>query len=81
MIFGKGIVRENELINIGLEDGFVKKKGSWLYYVKEDGEEISLGQGKTNAVTYLTEHPEIAEELERRIRIKHGLEEEIPEEG
>ncbi len=81
MIFGKGIVRENELINIGIEDGFVKKKGSWLYYVKEDGEEISLGQGKTNAVAYLVEHPEIAEELERRIRIKHGLEEETSEEG
>ena len=81
MIFGKGIVRENELINIGLEDGFIKKKGSWLYYIDEEGEEVSLGQGKMNAVNYLTEHPEIARELERRIRIKHGLEKEISEEG
>ncbi len=82
IIFGRGIVRENELISLGIDDGIIKKKGSWLYYTDIEGNEHTLGQGKTNAADYLREHPELAEEIERRIRIKHGLEkEEIDQEG
>ena len=79
IIFGKGIVRENELINLGISEGLISKKGSWLYYTSLDGQEHSLGQGKVNAAKFLEEHPEIAREIERRIRRAHGLEEE--EEG
>ncbi len=75
IIFGKGIVRENELINLGVSSGIIKKKGSWLYYTSQDGQEHSLGQGKLNAVKFLEDHPEIADEIERRIKQIHGLEE------
>ena len=73
LIYGKGIVRENEIFNLGVAEGFILKKGSWISYIKEDGEEISLGQGKNNAVEYLKENPEILEEMERRIRKAHSL--------
>ncbi len=73
IIYGKGIVRENELIEIGINDEIVSKRGSWLSYIQEDGEEISLGQGKNKAVQYLHENPELAAEIERRIRKAHGL--------
>ncbi len=73
IIYGKGIVRENELIEVGLSEELVIKRGSWLSYVQEDGEELSLGQGKNKAVQFLQENPEIAHELEKRIRKAHGL--------
>ncbi|MCD6253092.1 MAG: recombinase RecA [Thermotogae bacterium] len=68
IIFGKGIVRENELFNLGLEMGIIKRKGSWFSYEAPDGEEISLGQGKLNAVEYLQQHPELADQLEELVR-------------
>ncbi|HCZ07295.1 MAG: recombination protein RecA [Thermotogota bacterium] len=68
IIFGKGIVRENELFNLALEMGIIKRKGSWFSYETSNGEEISLGQGKLNAVEYLREHPELADQLEKMIR-------------
>ncbi|MDN5338761.1 MAG: recombination protein RecA, partial [Thermotogaceae bacterium] len=64
LLYGKGIVRENELFNIGLALDFIVRKGSWMSYIKENGEEISLGQGKNNAVEFLVSNPEIANELE-----------------
>ncbi|MCD6449330.1 MAG: recombinase RecA [Thermotogaceae bacterium] len=73
VIFGKGIVREHEIFNLGVEEKIITKKGSWFSYVDESGKEHSLGQGKLNAVNYLEEHPEIALEIERKIRQKYGL--------
>ncbi|RKX53346.1 MAG: recombinase RecA [Thermotoga sp.] len=73
LIYGKGIVKENEIFNLGVGMGFIVKKGSWISYIKEDGEEISLGQGKNNAVEYLRKNPDILEEMERRIRSAHSL--------
>ncbi len=73
IIFGKGIVRENEIFTIGVEEGIITKKGSWFSYKDEFGKEHSLGQGKMNAVAYLQEHPEVANEIERKIRKKYGL--------
>lgn len=73
IIFGKGIVRENEIFNIGVSEGIISKKGSWFSYVDDSGKEHSLGQGKINAVNYLQEHPEVADEIERKIRKKYGL--------
>jgi len=77
VIFGKGIVREHEIFNLGVENKFITKKGSWFSYIDEGGKEHSLGQGKLNAVKYLEEHPEVANEIERKIRQKYGL--PIPE--
>lgn len=73
LLYGKGIVRENELFNIGLALDFIVRKGSWMSYIKENGEEISLGQGKNNAVEFLVSNPEIANELENRIRSSQSL--------
>ena len=71
IIFGKGIVRENEVFNLGVDMGLINRRGSWFAYTTQDGKEVSLGQGKLNAVGFLMEHPDIAEELEKRIRQAH----------
>jgi len=57
IIYGKGIVRENEVLDLGVQDGFINKKGSWYYYTTLDGKEHTLGQGKINASRFLRENP------------------------
>jgi recombination protein RecA len=65
ILYGAGISRNGEVIDIGVAQGFVEKSGSWFSY---NGERI--GQGKENARTVLDQHPEIAREIEGRIREK-----------
>jgi recombination protein RecA len=65
ILYGAGISRNGEVIDIGVAQGFVEKSGSWFSY---NGERI--GQGKENARTFLDQHPEIAREIEGRIREK-----------
>ena len=65
ILYGAGISREGEFIDMGVEHGLVQKSGAW-YSV--DGERI--GQGKDNARNYLIEHSEIADKLERALREK-----------
>ncbi|NND59631.1 MAG: recombinase RecA [Gammaproteobacteria bacterium] len=65
ILYGAGISREGELIDMGVEHGMVQKSGAW-YSV--DSERI--GQGKDNARTYLIENPELAERIERQLRDK-----------
>jgi recombination protein RecA len=71
ILYGAGISRNGEIIDIGVAQGFVEKSGSWFSY---NGERI--GQGKENARTFLDQHPEIAREIEGRIREKL-----LPEKG
>jgi len=66
ILYGEGISREGELIDLGVEAGFVGKAGAWYSYNSD-----KIGQGKENAKTYLREHPEIANEIEQAIRDKH----------
>ncbi len=73
VIYGKGIVRENELVNMGVLLEFVLKKGSWFSYLDPSGQEISMGQGKNAAVDFLKQNPDISDELERRIREKSNI--------
>ena len=73
IIYGRGVVRENELIELGINEEIISKRGSWLSYITPDGEETSLGQGKNKAVQFLVDNPEIAGEIENRIRKAHGL--------
>jgi len=73
IIYGKGIDREYELFHIGVDEGVITRKGSWYYYTTLKGEEVSLGQGGSNVVQFLKENPQIAEEIERRIKEKYGL--------
>ncbi len=65
IMYGQGISRVGEIIDMGVLHGFVEKSGSWYSY---NGERI--GQGKENARTFLTQHPEIAQDIETRLREK-----------
>jgi recombination protein RecA len=68
IIYGVGISREGSLIDLGVEEGIVRKAGAWYTY--EGGQ---LGQGKENSRTFLREHTDIAQEIERRILEKVGV--------
>ena len=63
ILFGKGIYRMGELVDMGVKQGLVEKAGAWYAY---NGSKI--GQGKANAAKYLAEHPEDAEAIESQIR-------------
>jgi recombination protein RecA len=63
VLYGEGISREGEIIEIGAQLNFVEKAGSWYSY---NGEKI--GQGKDNAREFLKENPKIAQEIEDKIR-------------
>jgi len=65
ILYGQGISRVGEIIDMGVQHGFVEKSGSWYSY---SGERI--GQGKENARTFLTQHPEIAQDIEAKLRAK-----------
>ena len=66
ILYGKGIYHMGEVVDLGVKEGFVDKAGAWYSY---NGEKI--GQGKANAANYLSEHLDIANEIEQRIRDKH----------
>jgi recombination protein RecA len=68
ILYGQGISREGEIIELGVAHKFIDKSGAWYAY---NGEKI--GQGKDNAREYLKEHPEIAHEIEARIRAAVGV--------
>ena len=68
MIFGQGISREGGLIDMGVEHGIVRKAGAWYTY---DGEQ--LGQGKENARGFLRDNPDLANEIEKKIKEKLGI--------
>ncbi len=61
--YGKGISRTGSLVDVGLEHNIIGKTGSWYTYG-----ETRIGQGRENAKAYLEEHPELADELEGKIR-------------
>lgn len=63
ILYGEGISREGELLDLGVKQDLVGKAGAWYSY-KGD----KIGQGKDNARTYLKEHPEVAAEIEQAIR-------------
>ncbi len=65
ILYGEGISREGELIDMGVANDIVEKAGSWYSY---NGERI--GQGKDNAKTYMKEHPEAADAIEAALREK-----------
>ncbi len=68
LMFGSGISREGGLIDVGVEQGFVRKAGAWYTY---EGDQ--LGQGKENARAFLRDNPDLADELEKRIKEKLGI--------
>ncbi len=68
ILYGVGISREGSLIDLGVEHGLVRKSGAWYTY---DGDQ--LGQGKENARGFLRDNPDLAEELEKKIKEKLGI--------
>ena len=68
IMYGKGISREGSLVDVGVEQGIVKKSGAWYTY---EGEQ--LGQGRENAKQFLTANPEIMVEIDGRIRTQLGM--------
>jgi len=68
IIYGLGISREGGLIDMGVEHGFVRKAGAWYTY---EGDQ--LGQGKENARSFLRDNPDLADELEKKIKEKLGI--------
>jgi recombination protein RecA len=68
IIYGTGISREGSLLDFGVEHEVVKKSGAWYTY---EGEQ--LGQGKENSRSYLIENPEVANEIEKKIKSKLGV--------
>ena len=63
ILYGQGISREGELIDLGVKNALIVKSGSWFSYG-----ELRLGQGKENSREYLKAHPELMDELESKIR-------------
>ena len=68
ILFGKGISRSGDILDLGVEANIVNKSGSWYSY-KED----RIGQGRDNARTFLEEHPKMLADIESQLLIKHGL--------
>jgi recombination protein RecA len=68
ILYGIGISREGGLIDMGVEQGIVRKSGAWYTY---EGDQ--LGQGKENARSFLRDNPDLADEIEKRIKEKLGV--------
>ncbi|HEX8223565.1 MAG TPA: recombinase RecA [Allosphingosinicella sp.] len=65
IMYGEGISKTGEILDLGVKAGIVEKSGSWFSY-----DSIRIGQGRENAKTYLKENPDVADRLERAIRGK-----------
>lgn len=68
IMFGKGISKVGDILDLAVKDNIVVKSGAWFSY---NGEKI--GQGRENAKIFLEEHPEIASEVEQKVRMNAGL--------
>jgi recombination protein RecA len=82
IMFGQGISREGSLLDVGVEQGIVRKAGAWFTY-----DDVQLGQGKENSKRFLRENPDTALQLETDVYKAVGLiesdetsDEEVPEE-
>ncbi|WP_084076765.1 recombinase RecA [Demequina sp. NBRC 110057] len=68
ILYGQGISKEGGIIDLGVEHGFVKKSGAWYTY---EGDQ--LGQGKENSRNFLKDNPQLADEIELKIKRKLGV--------
>jgi recombination protein RecA len=68
IMYGEGISKTGELIDLGVKANIVEKSGSWYSYDSQ-----RIGQGRENAKLYLRDNPQVAEVLEREIRANAGL--------
>jgi recombination protein RecA len=68
ILYGQGISREGSLIDLGVDHGIVRKSGAWYTY-----EADQLGQGKENSRAFLRDNPDLADEIEKKIKEKLGI--------
>ncbi len=73
IIYGEGISRVGDLLDLGVDQNIIDKSGAWYSYQDE-----RIGQGRENAKRFLLEHPDMAAEIENRIRLGLGLIQEDP---
>src|SRR6056297_1180615 len=76
IMYGEGISKMGELLDLGVKAGVVEKSGSWFSYGDE-----RIGQGRENAKTFLKENDRVSFEIEDKIRAAHGLDFDLPEGG
>lgn len=72
IIFGEGISKEGDIVDLGIKYNILQKSGVWISY-----NDIKFGQGRENCKTYLQEHPEIAKEIENKIFTTAGIEKKV----
>ena len=68
IMFGRGISRSGDILDLAVENGLIDKSGAWFAY---EGEKI--GQGRENAKLFLENHPDVMKEVEQRVRGAYGL--------
>jgi recombination protein RecA len=68
IVYGKGISKTGELIDLGVKAGFVEKSGSWFSYDSQ-----RIGQGRENAKQFLSDNPEVAADIEAKLRANSGV--------
>jgi recombination protein RecA len=76
IVYGQGISREGSLIDVGVEQGLIKKSGAWYTYDSDQ-----LGQGKENVRAFLRDNPDLADEIEKKIKEKLGIGAQLDEVG
>ncbi|MEJ6401896.1 recombinase RecA [Yoonia sp. 2307UL14-13] len=74
IMYGEGISKTGELLDLGVKAGVVEKSGAWFSYGDE-----RIGQGRENSKVFLKENPSVALEIEDKIRAAHGLDFDLPE--
>ena len=68
IMFGKGISKEGDILDLAVSCNVINKSGAWFSYNDE-----KIGQGRENAKIYLTEHPEVMEEVENKVREHYAI--------
>ncbi len=68
IMFGKGISQEGDILDLAANNNIINKSGAWYAY-----EGTKIGQGRENTKIYLREHPELMQEVERKVREHYGL--------
>ena len=68
IMYGEGISKHGELIDLGVKAGIVEKSGAWFSY-----DSVRLGQGRENSKTFLKANPDIAKKIEEQIRQNSGM--------
>ncbi len=76
ILWGHGISREGSLLDLGVDQGIVRKSGAWYTY-----ESDQLGQGKENSRAFLRDNPDLADEIEKKIKEKLGIGARVDENG